>query len=201
MTKRSWIISIVILLCTIVIITAFSFVYHSQSGEWFPWWVYAIAISLFAVCVISCCIFTRRGNDKFYRRLQLLNFDIQRQYKWHNQIFCIDFSGKRIACNLLLKSVIPFQALAGFNAEISDRTQLKILPQDKRNVTLSVSVIVGDDNKNLFHIEMFEVIVNADDLKDGQQESFEYLVPKYPLMKDLVEMRQDLAKVIEYNSI
>ncbi len=201
MTKKSWIISIVILLCAIVSITAFSFVYHSQSGKWFPWWAYAIAIFLFAICVVSCCVFTRRGNDKFYGQLQLLNFDIQRQYKWHNQIFCIDFTSKRIACNLLLKYVIPFQALAGFSAEISDRTRLKILPQDKRNVTLSVSVIVGDDNKSLFHFEMFEVIVNAGDIEEEQQESFEYLVPKYPLMKDLVEMQHDLSRVAGNNII
>lgn len=198
MIKKNWIISITILVCTIISITVFSFVYHSQSGTWFPWWAYVIAISLFAIYVISYCIIICKRKGKFYRQLALLNFDIQKEYKWGNQIFCIDFASKRIACNLLLKSVIPFQALAGYSAEISDRTQLRILPQNKRSINLSISVIVSTDNKSLLHIKMYEIIVDVDDLENDQQSNFENLIPKYQLMNDLVEMQQDLKKIIEY---
>lgn len=199
MTKKNWIISISILLCTIVSITAFSFVYHSQSGEWFPWWAYVIAISLFVIYVITYFIITCKRKDKFYSQLHLLNFEIQKEYKWGNHIFCIDFASKKIACNLLLKSVIPFQALAGFSAEISDRTQLRILPQNKRSINLSISIIVGTDNKSLLHIKMYEVIVDVADIENEQQVNFENLVPKYQSMNGLVEMQQDLKKIIEYN--
>ncbi len=199
LTKKNCIISIIILLCIIVSITAFSFVYHSQSGVWFPWWAYVIPLLLFVIYVVSCFILTRKGNEKFYRQLRLSNFEIQSEYKWRNCIFCIDFVTKRIACNLLLKSVIPFQELNGFNVEISDRTQFKILPQNKCNISLSFSVIVGEDNKSLFHFSMFEVIVDVDDIENEQQINFESLVQKYPLLNDLVEMRQDLTKIIEYN--
>ncbi|MCD8373330.1 MAG: hypothetical protein LUD27_08540 [Clostridia bacterium] len=200
MTKKNWIISTVIFLCVIASITVFSFVYHSQSGAWFHWSVYLIAVSLFVIYVIGCFIFARKSDDKFYRRLRLSDFDIQREYRWKNSIFCIDFASKRIACNLLLKPVISFNELVGFNVEISDRTQLQILPQNKRSISLSVSVMGGDDN-SLFHFNMFEVIADADDLENEDRVNFDNLMPEYPLLNNLVELQQDLTKVIEYNNI
>ncbi|MCD8040466.1 MAG: hypothetical protein LUF82_03005 [Clostridia bacterium] len=195
MTKKNMIITTVIFLCVIASITVFSFIYHSLSGAWFPWWVYVIAVALFVVYIISCFIFTRKSSDKFYRQLHRLNFAIQREYKWGNCIFCIDFASRRIACNYLINPVISFNELAGFSTEVSDRTQSKILPQNKRNISLSVSVVVGDDN-NLFHFKMYEVIVDADDLQDEEQVNFNELMPQYPLMNDLFELQQDLTKII-----
>ena len=128
------------------------------------------------------------------------NFCIQKQYgeiiSDDSELTCIDFGSKRFASNQLLSKIVPFSDIISCNIEVKNTNEFNIQLR-KTFVSLIISVKM-DNALDIFHIKALETAINNDDYNENF-EITDALIEKYPSLKDIVLLKEDVERIIEIN--
>lgn len=200
MTKKKWMSLAIILVCAVIVISIFSFVFKTQTGVDLPWWAYIVALVIYALIVYLVIILSARSKEQFAALLAREGFTVEKEYKWDKQSLCIDFTSKRIANTYIsTKPIIQFGDIASFRIESYQVGKEQELPDDKRFLSLVLTVKKEGFEFEYLYIPMFEIAVDVADIPEKFTEISDELVEKYPELKDMYELQADVKKILEIN--
>lgn len=200
MTKKKWISLAIILMCAVIVLSIFSFVFKAQTGVDLPWWAYIIALVIYALIVYLVIILAARSKQEFDALLARENFTVDKEYKWDRHSLYIDFTSKRIANTYLsTKPIVPFCDIAGLRIESYQSGIEQELPDDKRFLSLVLTVKKEGFEYEYLYIPMYEIAVDVADIPEQSNEISAELVEKYPELKDMHELQADVKKILETN--
>lgn len=200
MTKKKWMSLAIIIVCAAIVLSIFSIVFKAQTGVDLPWWAYLVALVIYALIVYLVIILSARSKQKFDAMLVNENFTIDKQYKWNTQSLYVDFTSKRIANTYLsTRPIVSFADIAGFRIESYQAGIEQELPDDKRYLSLVLTVKKEGFEFEYMYIPMFEIAVDVCDIPVKLDEISPELLAKHPDLADMAELQSDVKKIMEIN--
>lgn len=200
MTKRKWLSLAIIIVCGAIVLSVFSILFQSSTGVALPWWAYPIALLIYALIVYLVVLLTKVFSQRFEVMLQRENFNVDKQYHWDKQALYVDYQSKRIANTYLsTKPLVRFDEIAGCRFETYQSGVQVDLPDDKRFVSFVITVKKEGFDYEYLYIPMFEVEVEATDIGDGITEITPELLGKYPELKNVSELHEEVKTILQNN--
>lgn len=201
MTKKKWTSLAIIVVCAVIVLSIFSFVFKAQTGVDLPWWAYIVGLVIYALIVYLVIVLSARFKQKFDAMLAKEGFTVDKQYKWNKQSLYVDFTSKRIANTYLsTRPLIQFCDIAGFRIESYQTGVEQELPDDKRYLSIVLTVKKVGFEFEYMYIPMFEIAVDVADIPEKLKEITPELVEKYPELSDMAELQSDVKKILEINT-
>ena len=153
----------------------------------------------FSVGLVLYRVLTKRGRETLEIKLSRQGFNIQKSFNYSNDMGAnvtvyFDFDSKQFASNLLYNAVIPFSRVSSGRVEIRSYGA----NSNKSTVRYVISIRRKSDDNNYDYIEMFDTVVDNCDLS-GTEEITEQMVAKYNSLKDIIELDNDVQRIIEIN--
>lgn len=202
MTKKKWISLGIIAVCAAIVLTIFSVLFERSTGVSLPWWAYIVALLIYALIVYLIYIITKITSQRYEAMLAKANFKVDSQYEWNKQIVSLDFQSKRLANTYITtKPFVDFSEIVGYRFETYQMGESEELDDDKRFVSLVLSIKKESAEQEFLYIPVFEVAVDAADVGDGIAEITPELVDKYPSLSDMADLEADVKKILEMNSL
>lgn len=200
MTKRKWLSLGLIVVGAAVVLAIFAIVFQNRTGVALPWWAYLIALLIYVLVVYLIYLLAKNFSQRFENMLAKEGSNIDKQYKWNGQLLFIDFEGKRLANTYItIKPLVKFSEIAGYRYEIFQVGSQEELPDDKRFVSLILTVKKEGCEYEYLYIPMFEVALNSADVDENISEITPELVEKYPDLKEMAELQEDVKRILEIN--
>ena len=201
MTKKKWISLGIIAVGAAIVLTVFSLLFEKNTGVALPWWAYIVGRVIYALIVYLIYLITKITSQRYETMLSRADFHADRHYKWNKQIVSLDFESKRLANTYLTtKPFVNFSEITGYRFETYQSGVNVDLPEDKRFVSLVLSVRKEGVEQEFLYIPVFEVEVDAEVIGDGITEITSALLEKYPELKDMAELQADVNKILEINA-
>lgn len=201
MTKKKWISLGIIVVCAAIVLTLFSYVFKAKTGVALPWWAYPVALLIYGLIVYLVILIAERVSKRFDALLEKNNFNADKKYRSAEQLLYIDFNSKRLANTYIsTKPIVQFSDIAGYRFETYQKGATEDLPDDRRFVSLVLSVKREDADYEYLYIPMFEIAVAVEDIGDGIKEISPELLEKYPELSDMSELEADVKKILEINA-
>lgn len=201
MTKKKWLSLGIIVVCGAIVLTLFSVMFESRTGVALPWWAYPIALVIYALIVYLVILLAKGFSLRFDTFLAREGFNVDKQYQWDKQKLYIDFQSKRLANTYIsTKPIVQFSEIAGCRFETYQVGVKEELPDDKRFVSIVLTVKKEGFEYEYLYIPMFEVAIDTADIGDSVKEISPELLDKYPELADLAELHCDVQKILEINA-
>ena len=201
MTKKKWLTVVILVVGAAIVLAIFSIVFQSRTGVALPWWAYPVALIIYALIVYLVILLVRRSSQKFDAMLAKAHFNTDKQYQWNQNKLLIDFQSKRIANTYIsTKPLIGFSDIVGYRFETYQSGVNEDLPDDKRFVSLVLTVKKEGFEYEYLYIPMYEIAVDTEDIGDGIKEISPELLEKYPEFTDIKELCDDVCKILEINA-
>ena len=204
MFKKDWIVFSILATFT-VFLTAFSAVYK-PNGAQVEWLAYVAAVAIVATIAYLIYLLYVMSRHSFERLLKRENFNTEKLYVWKNSELHLDFTNELIANNhLATKPIFPFSDVVGYRFEafrISGDTHaehVEVLPDDQRFVSIVLTVKMPEHEFEFLYIPMFEVTVDNGDIGETIETLSPELVEKYPDLQQLVDLQNDVEKILSIN--
>ena len=202
MTKKKWISLGIIAVCAVIVLTIFSVLFERSTGVALPWWAYIVGLLIYALIVYLIYLITKISSQRYDTMLAKANFHADRQYSWNKQILSLDFESKRLANTYLTtKPFVPFSDVVSYRFETYQSGFSKDLSEDKRFVSLVLSVKKEGLEQEFLYIPVFEIEVDTEVIGDGITEITSELVEKYPALSDMAELQSDVKRILEINAV
>lgn len=201
MTKKRWLTVVILVVGAAIVLAIFSIVFQSRTGVALPWWAYPVALIIYALIVYLVILLVRRSSQKFDAMLAKAYFNTDKQYQWNQNKLLIDFQSKRIANTYIsTKPLIGFSDIVGYRFETYQSGVNEDLPDDKRFVSLVLTVKKEGFEYEYLYIPMYEIAVDTEDIGDGIKEISPELLEKYPEFADMKALCDDICKILEINA-
>lgn len=199
MLKKNWFTIAIICICGAAVLAAFSIIFKSQTGVDLPWWAYIVALFIFALLVYLVYLLIGNRTERFDKQLAGEKFNVDKRYDWLDQSLCLDFTSKCVANTYLsTKPFFPFSDVAGYRYETYQNNKDVELPDDKRYVSLVITVKKEGFEYEYMYIPVFEVVVDNDCIGDNFEITDE-LLEKYPELKQVAKLQNDLDAIEQIN--
>ncbi len=192
---------VAVVVCGALLLVLFNSVFRAITGQSLPWWAYIVATCIYALIVYLVYLLVQIRFQRFDRMLSREGFHTDKRYEADGQTLCIDFDGKRIADTYLsTKQLISFEEIVGCRVETYQNGSRQILPDDRRYLNLVLTVVKDDPTPDhpYLYLAMFEIEVAAEDVPEIPDVN-EELVTKYPELKPLYDLKQDVLRILEIN--
>lgn len=156
-------------------------------------WVF-LTVALMLIRVLP-----NRSRENAEIKLSRQGFNAQKSHIYYkegvNVTVDIDFDSKQLASNEIYNLIVPFSRIASGRIEIMSYGTSKT----RSIVHYVISITRKGNDLEYDYIEMFNTIVNNSCLgADG--EITEQMLQEYPALKDIVDLDQDIQKIMEINN-
>lgn len=157
---------------------------------------------IWVLCIVAfklIRVLPKRSRENDEIKLSRQCFNAQKSYLYYNEMGInvtvdIDFDNKQLASNKIYNLIVPFSRVASGRIEISSYGTSKT----RSIVNYVISITRKDNDLSYDYIEIFNTIVNNSCLgADG--EITEQMLQEYPALKDIVDLDQDIQKIMEIN--
>lgn len=199
MFKKEWT-AFGILSAFTVALTLFTLFYTRKDGTHVGWLLYVAIVAIVATFALLVFLLYLSITQRFNILLQREHFVAQKQYAWRDQKLLIDFDSNRLANTYIsTKPIVQFSEVASFRIETYRSGENAELDEDQCFVSLVIAISKAGFESEYLYIPAYEVKVSAEDGWDVK-EITEELAEKYPKLADMLELQQDVKRIIEINA-
>lgn len=193
MTKRAWILSVVILAISTITIAVFSELNTCDGDERFPLWLYFVPLIAYPGIILIYIVASKQMVKDFYKVLDKYKFVIDKKYEWRDTIFCVDIEHCRIACNTL-----PYPLVDGFDikdCQVWSSDNDGIIRSGAKKVFVNLLININLKSGETYAFTIFSVLITMDEYYDADATITDELVKKYPALEEIRSLHSDIQKI------